>query len=201
MQPTKDSFYIALRDRLAALNPARVISLGGQQRPAILVPENEVRTALSAPAPFDSAGATPAGTKTRLPDCFYLQFGAITHVRPAAAQPVHAQPLMKMACAIVYATCGTPASTGAGFGGSPASPILAGGGQDRGRALAELDRELLAICSPALAPKLDFTQSPPAPRGTNIAWSAPDLGPPLSLGLELRRTAQLSIFFYPELSL
>jgi hypothetical protein len=26
MQNTKDSFYIALRDRLAALNPARVIT-------------------------------------------------------------------------------------------------------------------------------------------------------------------------------
>ena len=181
MQPTKDSFYIALRDRLAALFPARTIDLGGQQRPAILVPENEVRTALDAPVPFDSIAAS----KTRVPDCFYLQFGAAALAKPGAATAADAQPLMSLRCSIVYATSGTPSSTGA----------------DRGRMLASLDAQLLAICSPAIAAKLDFTQQPPRALGTNLVWSQPELGPPLALGLELRRTAQLSIFFYPEVSL
>ena len=41
MQFTKDTFYITLRNRLAALNPARVITLNGLTRPAVVVAENE----------------------------------------------------------------------------------------------------------------------------------------------------------------
>lgn len=41
MQFAKDSFYMALRDRLATLNPQRTIEIAGEQRPAILVVENE----------------------------------------------------------------------------------------------------------------------------------------------------------------
>ena|SRR5215813_1154861 len=37
MENAKDTFYVALRDRLAALNPSRVIILRGLQRPGILV--------------------------------------------------------------------------------------------------------------------------------------------------------------------
>lgn len=40
MQAAKDSFYMALRDRLAALDPARVIVVDGVERPAIIVREN-----------------------------------------------------------------------------------------------------------------------------------------------------------------
>lgn len=45
MQNAKDSFYIALRDRLALLNPGQVISVRGVKRPAILVEEAENPTA------------------------------------------------------------------------------------------------------------------------------------------------------------
>jgi hypothetical protein len=183
MQSTKDTFYIALRDRISAQFPARTVNLGGMERPAILVPENEVRTALAAPAPFDFVGAAaPSASKTRLTDCFYLQFGAVSLARPTALPAHDSPPLLAMKCSIVYATSGTPDSTGA----------------DRGRSLAALDTTLLAICSPGLAPKTDFSQQPPRLLGANIVWSAPELGPPLQLGLELRRTAQLTIFFYPE---
>jgi hypothetical protein len=41
MQNAKDSFYIALRTRLAALNPERTILLRGTKRPGILVEEAE----------------------------------------------------------------------------------------------------------------------------------------------------------------
>ena len=40
MQAAKDSFYMALRERLAALNPGRVISVDGVERPAMIVREN-----------------------------------------------------------------------------------------------------------------------------------------------------------------
>lgn len=41
MQNAKDSFYVALRSRLAAINPERTILLRGTVRPGILVAEAE----------------------------------------------------------------------------------------------------------------------------------------------------------------
>ena len=41
MQNAKDSFYMALRTRLAAINPERTILLRGTVRPGILVEEAE----------------------------------------------------------------------------------------------------------------------------------------------------------------
>jgi len=42
MQNAKDTFYLALRDRLATRNPARTCIVRGQTRPAVLVEENEL---------------------------------------------------------------------------------------------------------------------------------------------------------------
>ena len=41
MQNAKDSFYMALRTRLASINPERTVLLRGTVRPAILVEEAE----------------------------------------------------------------------------------------------------------------------------------------------------------------
>ena len=112
MQHAKDSFYVALRDRLAALNPARVVFLDGANRPAVIVAENQ--TPASA-VPFDSA--------------FYLRWGA-ARVLPGAQRA--RRPLMALDCAISYRTSGTADNSFS----------------DRGRTLAALDLELLAICSP-----------------------------------------------------
>lgn len=83
MQNAKDSFYVALRTRLAALNPARTILLRGAVRPGILVEEAE--------APF-----------AQLPgDVFVLRWlglGADTDL---------ASTLAAEECEIVYQTCGT----------------------------------------------------------------------------------------------
>ena len=40
MQFAKDSFFLALRERLAGLNPARVVTVDGATVPAVLVVEN-----------------------------------------------------------------------------------------------------------------------------------------------------------------
>jgi len=45
MQNIKDSFFIAIRDRLATLNPQRTVLVQGVSRPAILVIENEISAA------------------------------------------------------------------------------------------------------------------------------------------------------------
>jgi len=46
MQNAKDSFYLALRARLAAINPERTILLRGTLRPGILVEEAEAPMAI-----------------------------------------------------------------------------------------------------------------------------------------------------------
>ncbi len=85
MQNVKDSFYLALRDRLAELNPERKIVIGGQERPAIVVAENEL-----------VAAASP------LLEVFHLNWskaGAVTADEPA--------PLLKVQCDISYCTEGS----------------------------------------------------------------------------------------------
>jgi hypothetical protein len=92
MQSIKDSFYIALRDRLATLNPARVVTVLGVTRPAVLVIENLL------------ADASPL-----LPEALYLNFGEIT------TEPITQrleQPLLRMNCEITYWTQGSDALSG-----------------------------------------------------------------------------------------
>ncbi|HTR66211.1 MAG TPA: hypothetical protein VMH85_10590 [Terriglobales bacterium] len=86
MQFAKDSFYMALRQRLAAVNPGRTVTVNGVTFPAVIVAENELVV------PVDP-----------LPDAFYLEWGA--------ASPVSRQDgsrrLMGMECVISYHTFGT----------------------------------------------------------------------------------------------
>jgi hypothetical protein len=84
MQFAKDSFYMALQSRLAALNPLRTVTLNGAQRPAIIVVENEYPNAAQ-----------------RWPHAFYLEWGA------AKALDGGGTPLVLMTCSIVYYASGT----------------------------------------------------------------------------------------------
>jgi hypothetical protein len=88
MQDARDTFYVALRTRLAAINPARTIVLRGQVRPGILVEENELPTAFQ---PVDA---------------FSLRW---TATRVDTAAPL---PLIAMECQVTYATDGTAANGG-----------------------------------------------------------------------------------------
>ncbi len=45
MQNARDTFYVTLRDRLAAINPGRTMVLRGVTRPGVLVEENELVSA------------------------------------------------------------------------------------------------------------------------------------------------------------
>src|SRR5438046_2570039 len=71
MQSAKDSLYVALRDRLAALDPARVVFLdgAGASRPAVIVCENE-----------------PVTAAPQLPSAFYLSWGAVAAVPASSAR-------------------------------------------------------------------------------------------------------------------
>ena len=45
MQSARDTFYVALRDRLTTVNPARTMVLRGVTRPGVMVEENELASA------------------------------------------------------------------------------------------------------------------------------------------------------------
>jgi len=80
MQYAKDTFYIALRDRLAVVNPARTVTVEGVVRPAVVVAENE-------------------GSLLGLENVFMLSWGDAQFVGNGTT-------LMKMTCTIEYATSG-----------------------------------------------------------------------------------------------
>ena len=86
MQFAKDSFYMALRERLAALNPNRTVTLSGATRPAVIVAENELVIPIEP-----------------LTDAFYLEWGAAHEVERQAGS----RALMQMECLISYHTLGT----------------------------------------------------------------------------------------------
>jgi len=88
MQAAKDSFYLALRERLAALNPARTMIIDGVTVPAIVVRENmEPR--------FGEAQ----------PGAFYVDFGEILIAESS-------RPMLGLDCHIWYASEGRAGGTG-----------------------------------------------------------------------------------------
>jgi hypothetical protein len=88
MQNAKDSFYMALRTRLATINPDRTILLRGTERPGIFVEEAE--------APY-----------SQLPnDVFVLRWTA------QGVDPNLASAMVAAQCEVLYSTCGTTAYGG-----------------------------------------------------------------------------------------
>jgi hypothetical protein len=88
MQAAKDSFYMALRSRLASLNPARTMVIDGVTVPAIVVRENmEPRF-----------GEAQAGI-------FYLDFGEILIAEST-------RPMLGLDCRIWYASEGSSGGSG-----------------------------------------------------------------------------------------
>jgi hypothetical protein len=161
MQPTKDSFYVALRDRLVARNPQRVIPLDGALRPAIAVAENEA-----------------GDSSPQICEAFFLRWGKAQAVQPSSSA------LMTMECTVSYRTSGSEQS----------------GGLDRGRCLASLDDDLLAICAPPQTQKCDYSSGTPAGLGSTIFWTHPALSLATSSPQFLERDATLTVFFMPEVN-
>src|ERR1700761_5791417 len=88
MQNAKDAFYVALRDRLAAINPARTMVVRGVTRPGVLVEENELASAYQ-----------PV-------DVFCLHWTGV------GVDAKGALPLVSMTCRIAYATDGSSGNGG-----------------------------------------------------------------------------------------
>jgi len=89
MQFAKDSFYMALRQRLEALNPARTVTLNGSTRPAVIAAENELIIPIQP-----------------LADAFYIEWGPTQAVKDQS----ESRELMRLDCVISYHTFGTAES-------------------------------------------------------------------------------------------
>lgn len=90
--------------------------------------------------------------------------------------------LTSMTCEIHYATAGTQVNAGL----------------DRGRALEEMDYELLQMLSPASAPKMNYTQSPAAQMGTSIFWSPAAFATETTTRERVGRVATIQVFAFQE---
>lgn len=97
MQNAKDTFYVMLQGRLAALNPSRTIVVRGVVRPGTLVDENELPT-----------GSIPV-------DVFRMEWTGL-QINSGASLP-----LVTMECSIAYCTDGS-----SGDGGMDRGRLLAG---------------------------------------------------------------------------
>jgi len=97
MQNARDTFYVTLRDRLAALNSARTMVLRGVTRPGVLVEENELASAYQ---PVDA---------------FCLRWTGLS------VDAKGSLPLVTMVCEIRYATDGD-----SGNGGMDRGRLLSG---------------------------------------------------------------------------
>jgi hypothetical protein len=86
MQFAKDSFFLALQQRLAGLDPARTVTINGTTVPAVLVTEN-----------LPPASAEPQ------PNTFYIEWGSAAVIDGHAGDSA----LMSLECVISYYTLGT----------------------------------------------------------------------------------------------
>jgi hypothetical protein len=159
MQNAKDSFYVALRTRLAAINPERTILIRAAVRPGILVEEAE--------APFAQLPA----------DVFVLRWLGLGVDQDLPSAMVAEE------CEVLYSTLGTQSF----------------GGLDRGRALSQMDEELVVMLTPFWTPKLNYTAQPAAPMLTNVFWDEPVFGQATALRDRLSRTARVTVYSYQEL--
>ena len=161
MQASKDSFYMTLRNRLAAAYPMRTITVGASTRPGLVVAEND-----------------KPSVNARQHDAFYLEWGEARWVRPAIST------LMAMACTVSFATAGTEQN----------------GGLDRGRALGEMQSELLGISGPTTTRKCDWTGTNSVDLGSTVFWTGPEFHAVKAAPNCVAAEASFTVYFYPEVN-
>jgi hypothetical protein len=154
MQLAKDSFYVALRDRLSAANPERTVVVDGVARPAIVVVENE------------------GEEMSQTDNTFRVQWGASTAVGGGSR-------LSKVECTVSYATRGLDGTTG-----------------DRGRTLGKMDGELMVMCQPLRAVKMDYTLIPAKSMGTMLFWTDPEFEAVKDEAGRIQRCATTTLYFF-----
>ena len=111
-------------------------------------------------------------------DAFYSGWPDAWPVQPAISN------LMAIVCSVSYASAGSEQN----------------GGLDRGRAAAELESELLAICSPRAVRKSDWTGTDSSDLGSSIFWTVPTFRAAESSASCVAREPSVTVYFYPEVN-
>jgi hypothetical protein len=175
MQYTKDSFYMALQQRLAAFNPERTITLSGATRPAVVVAENELVIPI-----------------TPLPDAFYIEWGAAQ----VAAEQTGSRELMEIECVISYQTFGT---VGSGVDRGRTLGALDTELLNICQPLHTAKRDYTQAPSVGLGTNIVWTT--PVMGKVMGSESPPNQKlPRCTEGARLERSASLKVFFFPEVN-
>ncbi|WP_049762016.1 hypothetical protein [Candidatus Korobacter versatilis] len=119
-----------------------------------------------------------AGECAHPAEAFCMEWG---NVRPLSEATEVKSRIFKADVTVRYRTCGCD-----------------GGEGDRGRSLATMDAELMAITSPQQTPKLDYSRTTACGLGSKVFWAAPELGPLTQTATMLGRAATMAVYFYPE---
>jgi hypothetical protein len=90
--------------------------------------------------------------------------------------------LAQMVCEIHYATAGTQTN----------------GGLDRGRALEEMDDELIQILCPSSTIKFNYTQTSAVQMSTMLFWSQALFSPATAVRERMERVATVNVFAFQE---
>jgi hypothetical protein len=168
MQNARDTFYVTLRDRLAAVNPARTMVLRGVTRPGVLVEENELASA-----------TLPANV-------FCLRWTGLS---------VNAQgalPLVTMSCEIQYATDGD-----AGNGGMDRGRLLAGMDAELIASVSGAAQSVAKMNYVGSAGGSGLAPVAMA-MATNVFWGDAVFGAVVVKGERLERVATVAVFCYQE---
>lgn len=155
MQAVKDSFYMALRRRLAQSYPQR--TMGDANQPALVVCENVCEPWL------------PAN------DILYLRWTGDEKLPADAA----AAGWRALNCEIAFGSAGTESANG----------------EDRGRAVDELEAELRSILEPHQTALLDYAEDPPATLNATLLWTHATLDDAKDTGAVIHRIARLSVLW------
>ncbi len=169
-QVINDTFYQALRDRIASGNPGRVVQVRGQLRPGVLVVENELPGA-------SVDGIAPAET-------FCLRWIGV------AVDAKNAGPLVTMQCEIRYASDGTAANAGMDRGRG-----LAAMDAELASALASSPMHAAAFSASEIA---GGGATIDAQLGWNVFWGPAAFGRATMNGERLERTATVEVFGYGQ---
>lgn len=169
MQDTKDTFYVALRDRVAAGNSGRTVVVRGVVRPGVVVEENELASAWG-----------PAGV-------FSLRWTDVKVDREGAV------PLVGMTCAIRYAVDGD-----ASAGGMDRGRLLAQMDAELGAALGAGDAGIGVRNARKMSYSGLGSGGAAVALGTNVFWGDLVFGAAVVLGERLERVATVAVFGYLE---
>ena len=120
----------------------------------------------------------PPNAAPPLCDAFYLHWGGARAVLPSAGT------LMEMECTISYRTKGTDQN----------------GNLDRGRDLASLDNDVLAMWAPPQTEKFDYSSGSAVDLGSTVFWSQPVFSALVNAPPYIGREVSVSVFFYPEVN-